>query len=192
MTQTKRQKMTALLDEVLGESLLRLKVRSHSLEEDLVSGTSTVRLTLGDPEREIQGKGVGIVDAAFDALIKMLVDEYPSLEHIRFVSFTVSSADGTGERDARTDAEGIARLQVANATNRIFEFTEASRSVAAASIRVTVAAVEYFVNSERAFFTVRGFLDEAKSTGRNDLVQHYTAMLVQLVGNSSYTPPTTS
>jgi hypothetical protein len=194
MMAPRQDQMASLLREVLDESYFLLEVRGHALEEDLVAGTSTVRLTLVDPksgdEREAQGKGVGLVDATFDALVGMLVSDYPSLAHIRFVSFSLSGEGGTGERGSRTDAEVRARLDVVNEVGRTFVFTDSSRSVAASSIRVTLSAVEYFVNSERAFFRVRSFLDDAKAKGRPDLADRYTQMLTQLVQNSSYSGST--
>jgi hypothetical protein len=190
MATLKQEQIASLLREVLGESYFVLQVRGHALEEDLVAGTSTVRMTLVDPqtgnERTLEGTGVGLVDAAFNALIRMLVSEYPSLTHIRFASFSLSGAVGTGERGSQTDAEGIARLEVVNQVGRTFLFTDSSRSVAASCIRVTLSAVEYFVNSERAFYRVRSFLDDAKAKGRPDLAERYTQMLTLLVQNSSY------
>ncbi len=185
-----QERMLALIRDLLGEDYLHLEVRGHALEEDLVEGVSRVRLTLLDSttgdEREVSGKGVGLVDAAFDALFGMLAAEYSSLAHIRFVSFSVAGAVGTGERGSQSDSEGTTRLEVANQTGRAFRFEDSSRSVAASCIRVTVDALEYFVNSERAFFRVRSFLDEAKSKGRPDLVDRYTHVLTELVRNSSY------
>lgn len=190
MTPLTQQKTESLLREVLDESYFRLEVRGHALEEDLIAGSSKVRMTIEDPdsgaEREIEGTGVGLVDAAFDALVTMLVSDYPSLSHIRFVSFSLSGELGTGERDSQTDSEGTARLEVVNEAGRTFLFTDSSRSVAAACIRVTLAAIEYFVNSERAFFRVRSFLEDAKAKKRSDLAERYTQMLSQLVQNSSY------
>ena len=176
--------------DVLGESYFSLDVRGLALEEDLVEGHSVVRARLVDPhsgdEREIKGTGVGLVDAAFDALVTILVDEYPSLAHIRFRTFKVESDTGTGEKDSRTDSEGLVRLEVDNQVNRAFVFTDASRSVSASCLRVTVKAVEYFVNSELAFLAVRKLVDDAKSASRPDLVDRYTRMLSQLVENASY------
>lgn len=185
-----QEKMSALIQDLLGEDYLRLEVRGHALEEDLVEGVSRVRLSLFDPrsgtEREVHGKGVGLVDAAFDALFGILAAEYASLTHIRFVSFSVLGAVGTGARGSQSDSEGTTRLEVANQVGRVFVFEDSSRSVAASCIRVTVDALEYFVNSERAFFRVRSFLEDAKAKGRPDLVDRYTHVLTDLVRNSSY------
>jgi hypothetical protein len=75
---------------------------------------------------------------------------------------------------------------VVNQVGRLFSFTDSSRSVAASSLRVTAAAVEYFINSERAFWLIRSFLDDAKASGRPDVADRYTRMLTDLVQNSSY------
>ena len=190
MTAARQDQMRSLMREVLGESYFSLEVRGLSLEEDVAEGRSVVRAKLVDPrsgdEREIQGSGVGLVDAAFDALVTSLVDEYPSLAHIRFRSFKVDGDTGTGEKVSRTDSEGVVRLEVDNQVNRTFVFTDASRSVSASCVRVTLAAVEYFVNSERAFLQVRGLLEDARGASRPDLVDRYTQMLSQLVENASY------
>ena len=189
----RQREMVALMRDVLGDDYVSLEVRSHTHEEDLAEGTSTVRATLVDRragvDREIQGSGTGLVDAFFNALLANLVGQYQSLRHIRFQSFSVGAQAATGRRDSLTDAVGTVRLEVDNQVGSTFVFTDSSRSVTASSIRVTVAAVEYFVNSELAFFRVREFLDNAHAEGRSDTAERYTHMLTRLVRNASYAVP---
>ncbi len=80
-----------------------------------------------------------------------------------------------------------AHLALDNATGSTFRFEASAESASRACLQAILAAAEYFINSERAFFRVRLFLDDAKAKARPDLIGRYTWMLTQLVQNATYT-----
>ena len=49
-----------------------------------------------------------------------------------------------------------------------------------------IAAIEYFVNAERAFLTLHNARRDAASRGREDLVARYTAEMAEVVEATSY------
>jgi hypothetical protein len=185
----------ALMKEILRDSYLELTIEKHTLEEDIAAGQSQIRAIVipsGErpdmPRRTIEGKGVGMVDAFFRGLIDQLSPEYPSLKTIRFVGFSVKGIlDKSGPKGvAGSDAVGEVRLMVENSEDNEFEFTSKSRSITAASLQATLEAVEYFVNSERAFLMTHHALKDAETRGRHDLVQMFGRRLAELVQNTSY------
>lgn len=187
----RQEKMEALMRDLLGDRYLSLAVRWHRLEEDLEADTVKSHATLVDQltgdERVIDGEGVGLVDAFFNALVESLSPDYPSLECIRFHAFLATGENLTSRSGSGSDSASTVRLEVANRVGRTFVFSDSSRSITASCIKVTLCAVGYFVNSERSFFEVRGLLDDAKARQRPELVTHYTNILSQLVRNASYT-----
>ena len=54
------------------------------------------------------------------------------------------------------------------------------------TIVATLAGLEYFINSERAFVAMCHALKDAKERNRSDLVQRYTNTMAELVRNTSY------
>jgi len=185
-----QEQMLELMGDILENDLIAFDVRAHVHEEDHQTERSVIRATLvdrrADSEVEIDGEGVGLIDAFFHALVKALAKDYPSLDSIKFREFSASAETETALTGSRSDSVGIIRLEVENQVNRAFVFTHSSRSITASCIRVTLSAAEYFVNSERAFHRTRELVDDARERQREDLVKKYTEMLTRLVRNTSY------
>jgi hypothetical protein len=185
----------ALMREILRENYLELNVERHTHEEDIAGGSSHVRAIVApagertdQSRRTIEGKGVGLVDAFFRGLIEAYSPEFPSLKTIRFVGFTVKGMlDKSAPKGAPgSDALGEVRLLVENSDGNDFEFIAQSRSITASALQATLEAVEYFVNSERAFLMTHHALKDAESRGRHDLQQTFGRRLAELVRNTSY------
>lgn len=186
------QRIRGLIREILAEEYLDLRVDRYTFEEAVPTNEGHIRCELhhersGRPE-VIEGAGVGIVDAFFHGLKRHLAKSYPSLESIEFVSFNVNGNMDTRHRQqaAGADAEGEVVLGVKNTAGATFDFHHASRSISGAAVVVTLMAVEYFVNSERAFIQSYKALGDARERGRQDLVDVYTRHLSELVRNTSY------
>ncbi len=182
---------------VLGDDLLELSIERFQLNEQAAENRSTVEVRVtpkaSDGKRAepftIKGTGVGAIDAFFHGALDRYADEYPSLRGLTFVGFSVDGKmDPNSSSDlSLADAEGEVKLIVQNPRRKDFEFVASSRSVALASLSATLAAVEYFINSERAFMRTRRALEDAKSRSRADLVETFAVRLANLVKNSSYT-----
>jgi hypothetical protein len=184
-----------LMREILRENYLELRVESHVLEEDIVAGSAKIRATVAPTsatvetkKRTIEGQGVGLVDAFYHGLVGQYSIEYPSLKSIRFVGFALTGMlDRAKPRSSpSSDAVGEVRLLVENSEGNDFEFTASSRSITACALQATLDAVEYFVNSERAFLMTHVALSDAKTRSRSDLVQKFSGRLAELVRNTSY------
>jgi len=179
-----------LVREALGPDYLALRVDRVSFEEDLVATEGRLHAHLHNEatgeKHAIEGRGVGLVDAFFQALIGRLASEYPSLRTIEFSKFQIDGRLDTKRQVQGADAEGEVILVVRNSDGKEFEFRDSSRSITASALRAVLQVVEYFVNSERAFISVWKRLEDAKARNREDLVQSYTAQLVELVKNTSY------
>ena len=179
-----------LVRDVLGPEYLALRVDRVQFEEDLVEPRVSIRADLYNEHtgehQAIAGQGVGIVDAFFQALVGRLANQYPSLKTIEFSKFRIEGRIDTKRQTQGADAMGEVTLVVRNSDRREFVFNDASRSITASAMRTVLQAVEYFVNSERAFIAVYGRLEDARKRNRDDLVQTYTGQLVELVKNTSY------
>jgi hypothetical protein len=76
---------------------------------------------------------------------------------------------------------------VRNSDGKVFGFFDSSRSIATSTARAVIAAVEYFVNAERAFITLYRSRQDARERNRDDLVTRYTEELAEVVKSTSYT-----
>lgn len=175
-----------LIRRVLGGNFLELKLSRLVIEE--TDSASTVRITVleGDQSYEVEGKGVGVVDATWTALLDRYAREYQSLKTIQLSEFQGAADIETKKAQAGVDAMVRVTLDVTNSEGRHFTFSDASRSVISSSARVVIAMVQFFVNAERAFLTLHNARRDALARGREDLVSRYTAEMAAVVESTSY------
>jgi hypothetical protein len=180
-----------LIKRVLGADYLEHKIVRLVIEENFESDVSKASVDLCDSDGNgrytVDAEGVGMVDALTRALLNRFSAEYKSLETIEFTGFSVSAKFDTKHVRSGSDAVGEVGLQVRNSEGKTFHFTDSSRSIASSAARAVLAAVEYFVNSERAYITLYRALQDAKDRDRPDLVGRYTRELSEVVKSTSYT-----
>jgi len=157
------------------------------IQEDPSDGASVqVSIKEGADIVDVEGKGVGMVDALYSAMLGRYAREYQSLKTIELAGFRVAADMESKKAQAGVDAVGRVTLDVTNSEGRHFTFTNASRSVVNSTACAVLAAVEYFVNAERAFLTLHNARQDAQARGREDLVSRYTAEMAEVVEATSY------
>ncbi len=176
--------------EVLGDEFRTLDVHRYELSEDFGDGHCVIRCegveNPGAKSFEVRGKGVGMLDAFFSALRARYQGEFPSLETIRFSSFSVRGLMGDANAQQATDAQAEATVGVSNSSNTEFHFSALSPSVSHSSIEAVLEAVEYFLNSEQAYVRIYKALQHHKTSGRPEMVARYTELISEMVRNTSY------
>jgi hypothetical protein len=175
-----------LIRRILGTNFLELKLSRLVIEE--LDGSTAVKVALleGDQPVEVEGKGVGVVDALYAGLLDRYAREYQSLKTIQLIGFKVAADIETKKAQAGVDAVGRVMLDVSNSEGKHFSFTDASRSVTTSTARAVLAMVQYFLNAERAFLTLHNARRDALARGREDLVARYTAEMAEVVESTSY------
>ena len=171
---------------MLGANFFELKLHRLAIEE--LDGGSSVKLEVQEGEQivEVEGRGVGLVDALYVALLDRYAREYQSLHTTQLTNFQVAADIETKKAQAGVDAVARVTLDVSNSEGRLFSFSDSSRSVTSSTARVVLAMVQYFVNAERAFLTLHHARRDALARGREDLVSRYTAEMVAVVESTSY------
>jgi hypothetical protein len=175
----------SLIRRVLGGNVIELKLHRLTIEE--LDGGSVVKLEVleGEAPVEVEGRGVGVVEALYNALLERYAREYQSLKTIQLTGFQVAADLATKTAQAGVDAVAQVTLDVSNSEGRLFSFSDASRSVASSTARAVLAMVQYFVNAERAFLTLYNARRDALARGREDLVARYTAEMAAVVESTS-------
>ena len=175
-----------LIRRVLGANFFELTLHRLAIEE--LDGGSRVKIEVleGDQTVEVEGRGVGLVDALYVGLLDRYAREYQSLKTIQMTGFHVAADIETKKAQAGVDAVARVRLDVTNSEGRQFSFSDASRSVTTSTARAVLTMVSYFVNAERAFLTLHNARRDALARGREDLVSRYTAEMSAVVESTSY------
>lgn len=180
------QRVDTLAREILHDNYVHLSLERLEMVEDKDGVNAKATLTRsGGGDIDIEGKGVGLIDAFFDGIIRRFADEYPSLRTIAVSDFRVGSGfDGAQGR--RSDAVAVATLRVRNSEGVEFQFERKTPSVTRSSVRVALDALTFFINSERAYVQLHLALKDAKDRRRSDLVEKYRGQMAVLVTATSY------
>jgi hypothetical protein len=181
------QEHLPLIRRVLGANYLDLALHKLAVEDTPSDGTVVkASVTERGTQVEVEGKGVGVVDALYSGLLGRYGGEYQSLTSIQVVGFSVSPQLETKSSDSGVDAVGTVTIDVENSEGKHFTFSDTSRSVTTSIARAVLAVVQYFVNAERAFLTLDHARKDALERGREDLVARYTAEMAEVVESTSY------
>jgi hypothetical protein len=183
------QKVDQLARDILRDDYIHFHLDRMELVEDPTGGNVEVRCRLsrsGSGEvRDIDGRGVGLVDAFMEGVMKAYGQEYPSLKTISVTDFQMGSGFDKAQ-GRRSDAAAVAKLRVANSEGIQYEFTRATPSVTHSSVRVALDALTFFINSERAYVQLHLAMKDAKERRRSDLVERYRSQMATLVQATSY------
>lgn len=169
-----------LIKRIRGSSYLSVRPRTIVVSNDLDEETCNIKLCLHNGAL-IEASGVGMVDAIFSGLKTHYHDEFESLKDLELTNFFVKATT------KGTNAEVEVTVEVKNSYGKYFSFQDNSKSMVASVTKVSAATIEYFCNSEAAFFSVLNALKDAKERHREDLVTRYTEELSLLVKNTCYT-----
>jgi len=184
----------AIIREVLEDEFTMIDIASVTVTEDFNEGltsiecvtTSSADVDGSASNSTFSGKGVGLIDALFNAFFDQYADQYPSLSTIQFSQFSITANLDTKKGYSGSDAQITVSVDVKNSKDKQFSFTSTSRSTLQSAIQSIVQTIEYFINSEKAFISMYKALEDAKSRNRPDLIQRYTSMMSELVKNASY------
>ena len=185
------KKVDLISHEVLGKNYLNLEVRGLELKEDCANISVNLSAQIDEIVEEktrsieIKGVGVGLVDAAFDGLMKAYSPEHISLAGVSIDDFSVAiKLRGTDGR--KSDAYAIALLRARNSEDHEFAFSYRSPSLSQSGVAVVTQALSFFINSERAFVQLYTALDDAKKRNRSDLIERFKQQMAVLVSATSY------
>jgi hypothetical protein len=183
------KRVDGLAREVLGDNYVSFRVESLEMKEDFEAGKVSLSARLSrfgaKDQNDIEGEGVGLVDAFFDGVMKAFSTEYPSLKTLAISDFSLSSGfDGVSGR--RSDAVAMATLRIRNSEDIEYAFSRGSPSITRSSVRATLDALTFFINSERAYVQLHVALQDAKQRRRSDLVERFRAQMGTLVTATSY------
>jgi hypothetical protein len=175
-----------LIRRVLGANFLALSVARLAIDETADGCAAKITVLEGETPVEVEGKGVGVVDALYSGLLARYAREYQSLKTLQLTGFHLAADIETKKAMHGVDAVGKVTLDITNSEGKRFSFGDASRSITMSTARAVLAAVQYFSNAERAFLTLHNARRDAIDRGREDLVSRYTAEMAEVVESTSY------
>jgi hypothetical protein len=135
---------------------------------------------------QIEGKGVGMVDALYAGLVNEMSKKYESLSDLIFEDFSVN-VKLQGNKNTRLLHSPVEIcLVIVGPKQKRFYFRAQSRSIAMTAVKVVSNAVEYLVNAELAVVELHKSILDASNRRREDLKKRYTSQLSEIVCVTSY------
>tara|TARA_R100001510_G_C7650348_1_gene207858 strand:- start:1489 stop:2082 length:594 start_codon:yes stop_codon:yes gene_type:complete len=134
--------------------------------------------------RNIQAQGM--IDAVFTKCHESFEEEYRSLKNINLVDLVVKPVFSLGKGSLSTSASTDVTLRLKVAGYGISEFPSRSRSVVRSSFQSALEAFQFYINCDKAFHKLKGFLADARSRNREDVAQDFVSDLASLTRINSY------
>lgn len=185
------EQVSNLAREILGDACVLIQVISLKFTENFETSKAMfdarlIEISQGKPKKKtIQGEGVGLVDACFDAMIKSYDGEYCSLDTISIVDFVVNAHIGHGSL-RKSDAQVTATLRVKNSQDHEYAFECTTSSISHSSVAAVQESIAFFINAELAYTRLHFALKDAQERGRHDLVVRFQNQMSTLVNATSY------
>ena len=189
MQQCEQDEIRLLMREILQDEYLELTVVDYRVTDQLFSNRCDIELSVKDGRSDdnllIKGRGVGLVDAAWQGLQARFSEEHPSLTSLKFSRFKAKGLIQPS-KGQQVDAEAQVELGVKNSYGVEFDFNVTSRSLGHACVQGVAQAVQYFANSELTFVRMHKIRRYYQAEGRIELVSKYTVLMSKMVRNTSY------
>ena len=184
------QTVDELARDVLGDGYFHFTLKRVSAVENIAEmivhvDVELVRSGVGEA-LVLSGDGVGVVDAFVAGFLHRFAPEYPSLNSVNVVDFSITGSRAHSKKAQGTDALATATLRIGNSEGIEFVFVAETPSITHSSIRVALLAFTFFVNAERAYISLHKALADATTRRRADLVERYRSQMSVLVGATSY------
>lgn len=176
-----------LAHEVLRDAYRTFDVERLELVEDPTTVHVKVRLRRHpeDDVIDVDGTGVGLVDAFFEGVMRAWAAEFPSLKTVALADFRVATGFD-GAKGRRSDALAVATLKMKNAHGVECTFERGTTSVTRSCLLVALDALTFFINAERAYVQLQLAMKDATERRRSDLVSRYRQQMSTLVAATSY------
>tara|TARA_B100000035_G_C20898570_1_gene508320 strand:+ start:171 stop:728 length:558 start_codon:yes stop_codon:yes gene_type:complete len=162
-----------------------LTLVSLNLMESLEEATLKLVVNDGSENCNIEGRGVGIVDAGFNALLEHYGKEYKSLRTIE-LSDLYFQVDHSDRRDISLKSKTLMKLEFRNDSEDRTCFSEKTNSMSFTGVSVLVKAFEFYINCELLFSRLKFLIQDAENRGRGDIASKYKYALSKVVEVTSY------
>ena len=187
-----REKLNQIVKKILEDEYISIHISDVNIKEKLDAETSDLvckyKLSNKDKAETIKASGRGVADALYHGFVNKMGKQYPSLKELKIIDFNLN-AEGLKKYKVNPGTQAFveAHLTISGGKRDGIVFHSRTRSINTATIKVICAAIECFINSERAYLKLKkGFLD-AKKRNRQDLAEKYNLQMVELVNVNCYT-----
>lgn len=186
--EAKRTELYQTIKDILKEEYLALNLKKVTIEEEVGKNTSKISCKFsenGGRAVTLRSEGCGVLDAIFNGLLTHYSVGYPSLVNITFEAFD-ATPDFRKKKSSGSDAEIVVEIQFTNSSNTIMTFRNSGRSFVSAAVQGVFSAMEFYINSEKAFRKLKFLIQDAKQRGRADIRARYVSQISTIVKVTSY------
>jgi len=187
-----REKLNEIVKKVLEDEYISIHISDVNIKEKLDADASDLvckyKLSGQTKTETIKATGRGVADALYNGFVDKMGATYPSLKELRIIDFNLN-AEGLKKYKVKPGTQAFveAHLLISGGNREGIVFHSRTRSINTATIKVICAAIECFINSERAYLKLKKGYVDAKKRNRQDLAEKYNIQMIELVNVNCYT-----
>ena len=164
---------------------VELKLLSLNLCEDRDQANITLKIQHNSKQHEFSGKGVGVVDAGFNALISHFGKSFRSLDTIA-LSDLYFQVDHSANREMSLKSKTTMKIEFRNDMKDKTLFSENTNSISFTGVSVLVKAFQFYMNCELLFKRLKFLIEDAESRSRPGVAAKYKYELSKVVEVTNY------
>tara|TARA_Y100000310_G_scaffold284202_1_gene306837 strand:+ start:3527 stop:4162 length:636 start_codon:yes stop_codon:yes gene_type:complete len=181
------KEMASIVRGVLAGDYWDLGIDELSIEENLREKSTKIAclVHLNKENFTIEEVGRGPIDALFNGLKNNFKKSYLSFHGLNFYEFSISGDVGDSSLNMASEVECTLSITSVNIHKPLI-YRCRDASINRAAVCVVLAAVEYYINSERAMKILRECVKDAQERGRGDLLEESVLKMSKLLEGVSY------
>ena len=188
--EARKNEIEVLILSFLKKDAYTIKLLTLDCFEDFQNNKTITKLTMSANNRtdkiDCSGTGVGVIHSLFLCLKELYAPEFSSLENINLFSFVVNTRFDTAESFEKTDAYVEVIVEFKNVYGAVTPFRATTSSLLKSAAAALVSAIQFYINSEKAFLGFRELIDDADVRQRPDIKTDLVYKITKIVGVSSY------
>ena len=187
--ENKKDEIESFIESFLQEDFYKIDLVRLECVENFKKNETLTKIQMKTPGRtsriKCSGQGVGIMHSMFVCLKEMYAAEYPSLKDISLCSFIANTyIEKSSPAAIESRIEIIVEFE--NKYGHKTPFRASSTSLLKSAALSLISAIQYYINSEKAFVRLRSLIADADRRRRPDIKMDLIYKITKIVGVSSY------
>ena len=162
------------------------KIISYSLFEGPEGASIVLNIEECGEEKTLEGTGVGLVDATFNAFLAGYLNQYKSLATISLSDayFVIDYAKRNSDSNVKSRMK--INLEFENHSRAKTSFEEKTTSLSYTAVKAVMNAMQFYINCELLFARLKFLIEDAKKRSRPDMESAYCYALSSVVEVTNY------
>ena len=183
---TSKESINTIIEQILKDDRVSLSLQGFEYSETSTTASISIDFLYNGKPCMATGKGVGLIDASFNCLRDFFSADFYSLKQIKFQELYIKPNFLKTRKKSRSEAPVEVCIEFSNKNEERILFEHFSKSVSFSSVECIIGAIEFYINCEKLFYTLKRLVKEAASRDRNDIKERYLYHISEVVKVAYY------